>query len=437
MDFQEAEKYLDSTDKYGIKPSLDRITLLCEKLGNPQLGYPSIHITGTNGKTSTARMISSVLEAMGKKTARYTSPHLQSVTERICINGIPISAGDFARYMEMIIPSVEETNRETGDPLSYFEISTALAFLYFSTRKVDVAVVEVGMGGRWDATNLVDSRVSVITNLGYDHVEELGPSLVDIAREKAGIIKPGNIVVSGVSEPELLEIVERTCREKGCPLRLLGRDFEVLYHVTYGITTERVGQVIGVKGLYREYADIFVPLLGEYQAVNAACAIAALEAFAGSPRQISLQEVERGLGRVTSPGRLEVASLHPLVLLDGAHNPDGAQKLAQVLRSEIDYDRLILVLGILEDKDFRKILQILTPLADIVILTRSRSARAASTSTLSYEVKKMGKECYAVEDVAGAVKLARTLAEVSDLVCVTGSLYTVGEAREALKLKLS
>ncbi len=437
MNFQDAERYLDSTDKYGIKPSLDRITRLCDKLGNPQLSYPSIHITGTNGKTSTARMISSILEAMGKRTARYTSPHLQSVTERICVNGIPISTGDFARYMEMIIPSVEETNRETGDPLSYFEISTALAFLYFASRKVDVAVVEVGMGGRWDATNLVDSRVSVITNLGYDHVEELGPSLEDIAREKVGIIKPGNIVVSGISEQGLMEIVEKACREKGCPLKLLGRDFEVLYHITYGITTEKVGQMVGIKGLYREYADIFIPLLGEYQAINAACAIAALEAFMASPRRISLEDVERGLSRVSSPGRLEVVSLNPLVLLDGAHNPDGARKLAHVLRSEIDYDKLILVLGILEDKDFRGILQILVPLADVVILTRSRSSRAAPTSTLSYEVKKMGKECYSVEDIPGAIKLARTFAEVTDLVCVTGSLYTVGEAREALKLRLS
>jgi dihydrofolate synthase/folylpolyglutamate synthase len=437
LDFKEAEEFLNSTDKYGIKPSLDRIKLLCDKLGNPQLRFPSIHITGTNGKTSTARMISSVLVTMGKKTARYTSPHLQSVTERISIDERPISERDFARFMEKIKPWIEETNLETGDPLSYFEISTALAFKYFADRRVDIAVVEVGMGGRWDATNLVDSRVSVITNIAYDHVAELGPTLEDIAREKVGIIKPGNVVISAVREPGLQEIVEQACRDNRCPMKLLGKDFETLYHVTYGLNTGKVGQIIGVRGLFREYADIYLPLLGEYQAVNAACAIAALEALVGHPRGLSPGDVERGLGKISSPGRLEVVSYDPVVLLDGAHNLEGAHKLAQVLRNDLDYDRLILVLGILEDKDYRGILQALVPLAHVVVLTRSQNARAASIDLLKGEVRRMRKECLTADTVPKALKLARTQAGVTDLVCVTGSLYTVGEARDALRLPVS
>jgi dihydrofolate synthase/folylpolyglutamate synthase len=436
VDFAEAEAHLNATEMHGIKPSLDRIRILCRKMGDPQSHYPSIHVTGTNGKTSTSRMITSVFMAQGRRVARYTSPHLQSVTERITIDGRPISRSDFAQQMERIIPLVEQTNAETGDPLSYFEVSTALAFGYFAARKVDVAVMEVGMGGRWDATNLVDSRVSVITNVALDHVQELGPELTDIAREKVGIIKPGYPVVCGVADPEILEIVEEACRTWKAPLKLLGRDFELLYHVSYGIQTEKIGQVIGIKGLLREYADIFLPLLGDYQAVNAACAVAALECYAGGPRYLSFSEVEKGLGQVRSPGRLEVVSLNPLLMLDGAHNEDGARHLAQVLANDIDYERLILVLGILEDKDWRGILRLLVPLADTIILTRSSNERAASLELLRGEVSRMGKQPMLVEDIAEAVKTARTLAEVSDLVCVTGSLYTVGEARDSLGLPI-
>ena len=432
MDFQEAEAFLDATALHGVKPSLERIELLCRKLGDPQKRFPSLHVTGTNGKTSTARMIASVLEEGGRRVGLYTSPHLHSVTERIMVDERPIRREDFASLMTRIAPLVEETDRETGDPLSYFEVSTALAFAYFAARRVDVAVVEVGMGGRWDATNLVDARVAVVTNVAMDHVEELGPTLADIAREKAGIIKPGCIAVGGALTPEALEVVEEACAEKGVSLKLLGRDFEVLYQVTLGVQTERLGQMVGIRGLFRQYADLYIPLLGDYQAVNAACAVAALEAWAGSPRRLPYEDVERGLARVSSPGRLEVVSYHPLVLLDGAHNLDGARKLARVLANDLDYERLILVLGILQDKDWRSMLEVLVPLAGEVVVTRPRNERAASLEMLAEEVRRLGKKAVEVEGVAEAVRRARTLASVSDLVCVTGSLYTVGEAREAL-----
>ncbi len=221
-------------------------------------------------------------------------------------------------------------------------------------------------------------------------MEELGPTLDDIAREKAGIIKPGIPVICGEADPEILEVLEAACIEREAPFKLLGRDFELLYQVSYGIQTEKIGQVIGIKGLLREYADVFLPLLGDYQAVNAACAVAAVECYAGGLRYLSFDDVEKGLGKVVSPGRLEVVSFNPLVLLDGAHNEDGARHLAQVLANDIDYEHLILVLGILEDKDWRGILRVLVPLADTVILTRSHNQRAAELEDLRWEVKLHG-----------------------------------------------
>ncbi|MDI6873209.1 bifunctional folylpolyglutamate synthase/dihydrofolate synthase [Candidatus Solincola sp.] len=435
MDFREAEAYLDRRARFGIKPGLERIRLLLSRLGDPQLVFPSIHITGTNGKTSTARMAASILQVGGRKVGRYTSPHLQSVTERICVDGRPITEREFASLLERIIPAVEETDAETGDPLTYFEVTTAMAFLHFARRKVDVGVIEVGLGGRWDATNLLRSSVQVITSVAYDHVAELGDTLEKIAFEKAGIIKEKSTVISAVAHPGALEVVATTCAERGSDLKLYGKDFQLIYQLTYGVETERIGQVVGIRGLMREYADLFLPLLGEHQGVNAACAVAACEAFAGSPAELSADEVAAGLRRVTSPGRLEVVSLHPLVLLDGAHNPDGASRLAQVIRNDLDYDKLVLVLGILEDKDMRQMLKVLLPLADTVVFTQSLEERAAPARKLARMAREMGYDGVVVEDIGEAVKFARTLASVTDMVCVTGSLYTVGEARAALGLR--
>jgi dihydrofolate synthase/folylpolyglutamate synthase len=370
----------------------------------------------------------------GRKVGRYTSPHLQSVTERICVDGRPVTEREFASLLERIIPAVEETDTQTGDPLTYFEVTTAMAFLHFARRKVDLGVIEVGLGGRWDATNLVRSPVQVITGVAFDHMAELGDTLEKIAMEKAGIVKEGSTVISAVSHPGALEVVAAACAEKGSELKLYGRDFQLLYHLTYGVDTEKIGQALGIKGLLREYADLFLPLLGEHQGINAACAVAACEAFAASPAALSLDEVAAGLRRVTSPGRLEVVSLHPLVLLDGAHNPDGATRLARVIRDDLDFERLVMVLGILEDKDMQRMLKILLPLADTVVFTQSREERAAPARKLARMAREMGYDGVVVEDIGEAVRFARTLASVTDMVCVTGSLYTVGEARDALGL---
>lgn len=435
MNFREAEEYLERRSRFGIKPGLDRIRLLLARLDNPQWSYPSIHITGTNGKTSAARMIASILEVGGRRVARYTSPHLQSVTERICVDGRPVGEGEFAALLERIIPAVEETDAETGDPLTYFEVTTAMAFLHFARRKVDVAVVEVGLGGRWDATNLVRSRVQVITRVAYDHMDVLGDTLEKIAHEKAGIIKEGSVVISAVDHPGSFAVIEETCQKLGSDLKIFGKDFHLLYNLTYGVETEKIGQLLGIRGLLREYGDLYLPLLGEHQGVNAACAVAACEAYAGSARDLSFTEVEAGLRRVTSPGRLEVVSLHPLVLLDGAHNPDGAQRLAQVIANDLDFEKMVLVVGILEDKDMRHMLEVLLPLADTVVVTQSSEERAAPARRLAALVREMGHDCVIIENIGEAVKFARTLAAVTDMVCVTGSLYTVGEARTAMGLR--
>lgn len=435
VNFEEAEAYLDKAARFGIKPSLDRIKVLCSKLDEPQTAYPTIHITGTNGKTSAARMISSIMEVGGARVGRYTSPHLQSVTERICINGKPISERDFAAFVEKIRPFVEETDRETGDPLTYFEINTAQAFLYFAQRKVELAVVEVGLGGRWDATNVLDSKIQVITSVALDHVAELGSTIGEVAREKAGIVKPESQVISGVANLEALEAMEEACVAAGSRLKLLGRDFQLLYQLTYGVDSGVVGQAVGIRGLLREYPELFLPLLGEHQARNAACAVAACEAYAGSRADLSTTEVEAGLRRVKNPGRLEVVSMNPMVILDGAHNPEGASRLANVISNDLDYDKLVLVVGILEDKDMRQMLEILLPLASTVVVTRSSYERAAPVKVIRGLAERLGYDSVPVEQVGEAVKFARTLASVTDLVCVTGSLYTVGEARTALGLK--
>lgn len=436
MEFLQAERYLDAAARYGIKPGLERMRSLCNRMGNPQLAFPSIHITGTNGKTTTARAAASILEVKGKRTGRYISPHLQSVTERICVDGRLIPDADFASCMRELIPLVEATNAETGDPLSYFEISTALAFQYFANRNVDVAVIEVGMGGVWDATNLVRSQVAVITNVGLDHAAELGTEKTSIAAEKVGIIKPDSTVITAEVDPVILKMVREKCEAERAELRVLGRDFKVLYNVSYGVGSGKIGQVFGMRGLLRQYDQLYLPLLGEFHINNAACAVAAVEAFLGNRKNLSPEDVEKGLSRMASPGRLEVVAFDPVLILDGAHNPDGASKLAAVLENDLDFENLFLVVGILEDKDYAEMLDILVPLADTVIVTRSNNPRAAPAETLRRLVEdKFKKQCETVGTIPEAIKRAKTLASVSDLICVTGSLYTVGEARDALGLR--
>lgn len=420
MDYKSAIEYLESSIKHGINPGLERISELAAKLGNPHLSYPAVHITGTNGKTSTARMVSAILSSAGLKTGLYTSPHLERVNERIVVGDEQIGDKEFAGLLFRIRPEIEGVNGAHDEKLTYFEILTALAFLYFRERVVDCAVVEVGMGGRWDATNLVTSRVAVITNVELEHSEYLGDTVEAIAREKVGIIKPGALVITGEKKSEILQIIEAAGKSAGAELKLLGRDFD--YSSEGGIFT--------IKGLCAGYDNLFLGLRGEHQLINASLAVAAAEAFLGEA--LPEEGLHKVLKAVKSPGRLEVVRETPLVILDGAHNPHGAEILAKAIKA-LSYDKLILVLAILRDKDVDGILRPLCPLASFVVATENSNSRSLRVDDISQQISKYTQNFQAAGDVASAVELSLERAGRRDLVLITGSLYTVGEARTFLR----
>jgi dihydrofolate synthase/folylpolyglutamate synthase len=420
MDYGSAIEYLESTVNYGINPGLQRISALVDKLGNPQLCCPVIHITGTNGKTSTARIVASILSEGDERVGLYTSPHLEKVNERIAVGLRAISDGELAELVSRVAPEIEKVNREQSENLTYFEILTALAFLYFREQDVDSSVIEVGMGGRWDATNLVRPKVAVVTNVELEHTEYLGGTLESIAREKTGIIKPGASVVTGEKKPETLAIIERECEEVGVELKRLGSDFDYSCR----------NRTFDVRGIYADYEDLFLSLQGEHQARNATLAIAAAELFLGNA--LEQESLRKALATVTSPGRLEVVGGKPLVVLDGAHNPHGAEVLSKAMKN-FDYDNLILVLAVLKDKDVDGMLERILPLASCVIVTRNSNSRSLGVEELARRVGVRMKNLLKSDDIASAIRMAKERAAPRDLVLITGSLYTVGEARAFLR----
>lgn len=403
--------------------------MLCESLGNPQLSFPAIHLTGTNGKTSTARLISSILTTLGLKVGTYTSPHLESCTERITLSLKPISKKEFASYLSKMIPYIEAVNHRQPENLTYFEILTGCAFLYFAEKAVDCGVIEVGMGGKWDATNIVCPRVAVITNVQLDHTDMLGNTHSEIALEKVKIIKNGCQVVTAEDKPEILGIIKKRCVKEKASFKVLGRDFSFL------VNCSRDGiQELNIAGLFGNYDGLLLPLIGSHQAVNAALAVVAVEAFCG--RALPLRILKKGLAGACSPGRLEVIApkdFGATVVLDGAHNPAGATALAEALRSCFDYSRLILVLAILQDKDIEGILNRLAPLASMIIFSENQNSRSASVGVLKEYLGSRDCNCAIEPNLPKAIDLALNYASREDLICITGSLYTVGEAREYLK----
>lgn len=405
-------------------PSLDRIRELARLMGDPQLAYPVIHVTGTNGKGSTSRMISSLLAARGVSAGTFTSPHLQSVTERIAWNGRPIPEADLAEGLA----AVSGLEDMAGIRAHWFEVLTAVAFRWFADQAVDVGVFEVGLGGTWDATNVVSSQVAVVTNIELDHVEILGPTRNDIARDKSGILKPGSWAVVGETDPELIPIFEAAARSVGVAgLWLAGRDFS--------ITSNRPavgGRLIGLRTPGAAYEDLFVPLHGAHQGHNAACAVAALEAFFGAPADAEL--VAQGLGAASCPGRMEVVARHPLVVLDGAHNPAGARAARATLDEELGVPgRRVLVFGTLQGRDPAEMLEALGAReAAVVVATEADSPRAVPAREVAAAARGLGVGAEAVPEVVRALSRARDLAGEDDLILVTGSLYVVGAAREVL-----
>src|SRR5438309_462380 len=374
------EKALEARFPTRMVPDLDRITDLMDLLGQPQRSYPSIHLTGTNGKTSTARMIDALLREFGLRTGRYTSPHLQSVTERIALDGSPISAERFGEVYDDIAPLVEVVDGRHPDKVTFFELLTAMAFAAFADAPVDIGVIEVGLGGRWDATNVLHAPVAVVTSIGLDHVGILGSTVAEIAAEKAGIIHEGATVVSAGQTADAALVLTNRVAEVGARLAREGVDFGVRRRsIAVG------GQSLDLGGLGGDYDDVFLPLYGAHQAANAACALAAVEAFFGAENRgtIDVEAVRAAFAGVQSPGRLEIIRRSPTVLLDGAHNPAGAAALASALEEAFTFERLIGVVAVLGDKDVEGVLGQLEPVLDEVVISTNSSPRALPADELA------------------------------------------------------
>ncbi len=470
--------------EHAIDPSLDRITQLTGLLGSPQRSYPVIHLTGTNGKTSTARMTQALLRARGLRTGLFTSPHLVSVRERICVDGEPLSQQRFVEVYDEIEPYLKLVDDNQPARLSFFEVLVAMAFAAFADAPVDVAVIEVGMGGTWDATNVADGAVAVITPVSIDHAEYLGDTVAAIAADKAGIIKPGAVAVLGQQPVDAAAELMRRAAEVGATVAREGIEFGVLSReLAVG------GQRMSVRGLLGEYDDLFLPLFGAHQAANAACALAAVEAFsggAGSPdtagadaqngdsassargsgaavlrgsQALDAAMVADGFATITSPGRMEIVRRSPLVLIDAAHNPAGMAAAAAAVSESFGPAEVIAVLAVSADKDVPRILDELEPVAAAVVVTRNSSERSMEPAALAeLAAGVFGPDrVHVAERLDDAIERAVSLADdaaaliggpmaglmtgdadlgsaaAGALVLVTGSVITAGDARLLLR----
>lgn len=427
-----------------IEPSLDRIELLMDLLGHPERSFDVIHIAGTNGKSSTARMVDSLLRAFHRRVGLVTSPHLQRVTERIGIDGQPIHPRDYVRIWHEIKPFVEMVDAQSDVPMSKFEVLVGLSYAAFADAPVDVAVVEVGLGGRWDATNVVTADVSVITPVGMDHTDYLGDTITEIAGEKAGIIKPRedaddpltpneNIVVIAEQDPEAMRVILQQAVDVEAGVARSGSEFAALEsRIAVG------GQQVNIQGLGGLYEDIFLPLHGEHQAKNAAVALAAVEAFFGASagHPLDVATVRNGFAQAISPGRLERVRTSPTTFIDAAHNPHGAKAVGAALDRDFDFARLIGVLSIFADKDATGILTALEPYLTEVVITQNSSPRALDAYDLAETARDIyGEErVHVAEDLPGAYAQAVELAEDAEVqsgsgIIITGSVVTAGDAR--------
>lgn len=432
MDYQQAEDYILSFTDYEKIPGilytsanydLRRMDALLQPLGNPHLSAKTVHIAGTKGKGSTAAMIAEVLSASGYTTGLYTSPHLHTLRERVRINGTLISEADFVSLVEALQPIINGVNDKADyGQLTTFEILTALAFAYFHKKRADFQVLEVGLGGRLDATNVVKPEVCVITSISLDHTEVLGDTVARIAREKAGIIKPGCTIVSAPQTSEAAKVIEEVCREQGASLIQVEQD--IIWHKVGSDLRQQSLVVEGKRGDYH----LTIPLLGDHQLENAATAVATLEVLVSLGAKISAENIREGLARVNWMGRLQILSYCPLLVVDGAHNAYSMSRLVEAVRQYFDYDRCFVVFGTSCDKDVPGIVKELAPLSCDVLVTRSSHPRAASVSVLATEFISQGIKVKVTNSVSEALSQVLTLAGDKDLICVTGSLFVVAEA---------
>lgn len=422
-----------------IDPSLSRISAIMDLLGEPQTAYPVIQVTGTNGKSSTARMIASLLRALGLRTGLYTSPHLVDMRERIEIDGEPISAHDFMAVAGDVAPFIASVDaraeQEGGTPVTYFETMTAIAYAAFADAPVDVAVVEVGVGGLWDATSVCRPQVSVVTRVAMDHADILGDRIDLIATEKAGIIKEGSFAIIADQDPDAAAVLAARVDEVGVPAAWEGANFAVLDR-----TVAVGGQLLTLQGLTGVYDDVFLPLFGAHQSINAAVALAAVEAFiGGGALALDVDAVREGFASTTSPGRLEIVRRGPTVIIDAAHNPAGAASLADALGESFAFTHLVGVVAVMADKDVVGILRALEPVIDQVVVTRNDSPRCLGVDELAaLAVDVFGDERVTVaRSLSDGLDEGVRLAEEADTyaasgVIVTGSVVTAGQARAML-----
>ena len=413
VSYKKAVKYLYGLQKYGIKFGLSKTSNLLKAFGNPHRGRKYIHIGGSNGKGSVAAMVESILMKSGLKVGFYSSPHLVRFTERFRINGKEIAREKAAAIAGEVMEAINPK-----EPPTFFEAVTAMALIYFARQEVDIAIMEVGMGGRLDATNVIRPIISVITNISLEHQSFLGPKLTDIAGEKAGIIKRGVDLVTAATQPSVIRLFEKVCKEKKAPFWRVGK------HVNY----RSEGPEFNYYGLKRRFSALEIGLKGRVQNRNAVLSLAVIEILERKRFKISSQHIIEGLRDTQWPGRMHIISRDPLIILDGAHNPAAIKELARSIRDDFTYRRLILVIGVMEDKDIGKMVKEIVPIADYVIYTRPNYYRSASPERLKREVFPSGKLGEIVPVISQALDWAKDMAEPEDMILVCGSLFTVGEA---------
>jgi len=425
MRFEEAVARLDRRQpEHMPEPSLDRIRAVTGLLDDPQLTYPTIHVTGTNGKTTIARAGADISCAHGVKTGLFTSPHLRTVRERLALCGVEISEQEFAEEWAHLEPYLEVVDAQEHGASTYFEAITALAFLWFADKPVGLAVVEVGMGGSWDATNLVAGDVAVIGEIGLDH-PELGSSVQEVATEKAGIIKPGKTVVVREQPDEALKVIEARATDVGATVLLEERDWEVVVRLpAVG------GQQFRVRGAYETYDELFLPMFGEHAVRNVAAAIVAVESIVGHALDPDLTRGAIDVLRI--PGRLEVITRAPLIVLDGAHNPGGAEALARTLTESFTWSRMHVVLAVSSNKDVDGVIAALAPMADVWYPAQNESVRSFPAEHVAERIAATDGRVADLGTVEESLAAARDAAATDDLILVTGSLYTVADARRAM-----
>jgi len=425
MNFEDYMNWLYSFDKFGIKLGLERITYICKELEDPQNNYKIIHVGGTNGKGSVCKFLESILVKSGYNVGVYTSPHLQRFSERFVVNSEEVSEFEVVHLIEKVKPIVEDMKKNNNIP-TFFEIVTAMAFQYFKDKKVDFTIIEVGLGGRFDATNIVNPLATIITNVTLDHQDRLGNKIEDIAFEKAGIIKQEVPVITATSGAAL-DVIKKISEGKNSEMTIVGRDS------WKKIRGSENWQEFLISCSIKDY-KIKTFMFGKYQGENIAIALSTVETLQINGVYISDKSIYDGLEKIKNPGRMEIVNFKPMILLDGAHNVAGIINLRETIEEGLIFNSFILIIGILKDKNIKEILEVITTIADVIIITKSHNKRACDPPILKNMIH--DKEVIIIDDILKAVDYAKSIASIQDLICITGSIFTVGEARDHIFTQL-